>query len=208
MDDKEQNLSKQPITIALAGNPNVGKSTIFNGLTGMRQHTGNWPGKTVAQAQGTFSMSGQEYRLIDLPGTYSLASHSEEEEIARDYICSGSAQILMIVCDGTCLERGLHLLKQIISLDQVKDTGTPLILCINLCDEANKKGIEIDFRLLQDVLQIPVINCCARCAGSLNLIRQCIADTYGQHFSYNCLDFCPKQLAQETVRYTLSLIHI
>ena len=202
MDDKEQNLSKQPITIALAGNPNVGKSTIFNGLTGMRQHTGNWPGKTVAQAQGTFSMSGQEYRLIDLPGTYSLASHSEEEEIARDYICSGSAQILMIVCDGTCLERGLHLLKQIISLDQVKDTGTPLILCINLCDEANKKGIEIDFRLLQDVLQIPVINCCARCAGSLNLIRQCIADTYGQHFSYNCLDFCPKQLAQETVRYT------
>ena len=203
MDDKKQTLESRPITIALAGNPNVGKSTIFNGLTGMRQHTGNWPGKTVAQARGSFSMGSQEYLLVDLPGTYSLAAHSEEEEIARDYISSGEAQLLMVVCDGTCLERGLHLLKQILSLEQVKDAGTPSILCVNLCDEAGKKGIEIDFQLLQDVLQIPVLSCCARCAGSLNAIRQCIAETCGQQFSYNCLDFCPKRLAQETVRYTL-----
>ena len=86
MDDKKQTLESRPITIALAGNPNVGKSTIFNGLTGMRQHTGNWPGKTVAQARGSFSMGSQEYLLVDLPGTYSLAAHSEEAEIARDYL--------------------------------------------------------------------------------------------------------------------------
>lgn len=194
MDDK--------VTIALAGNPNVGKSTIFNGLTGMHQHTGNWPGKTVASARGTFTYHDREYLLVDLPGTYSLAAHSEEEVIARDYICSGEADMTMVVCDATCLERGLHLLKQIVSLDFVKDTGTPLILCVNLCDEAGKKGIEIDFGLLQDVLQIPVIHCCARCAGSLEVVRETLRDASGMHCSYDCLDFSPKQLAQETVHYT------
>lgn len=139
---------------------------------------------------------------MDLPGTYSLAAHSEEEVIARDYICSGEADMTMVVCDATCLERGLHLLKQIVSLDFVKDTGTPLILCVNLCDEAGKKGIEIDFDLLQDVLQIPVIHCCARCAGSLEIVRKALRDASGMHCSYDCLDFSPKQLAQETVHYT------
>lgn len=192
----------QSVTVALTGNPNVGKSTIFNGLTGMRQHTGNWPGKTVAMAQGTFFVHGQEYLLIDLPGTYSLAAHSEEEVIARDYICSGTADMIMVVCDGTCLERGLHLLKQIIDLDYIKENGTPLILCINLCDEARKKGIEIDFRLLQDVLQIPVLSCCAHCASSLDGIRLTAAENCGLRFNYDCLDFDPKQLARETVIYT------
>lgn len=190
------------VTIALAGNPNVGKSTIFNGLTGLHQHTGNWPGKTVASARGTFTYLDREYLLVDLPGTYSLAAHSEEEVIARDYICSGEADMTMVVCDATCLERGLHLLKQIVSLDFVKDTGTPLILCVNLCDEAGKKGIEIDFSLLQDVLQIPVIHCCARCAGSLEVVKETLRDAIGTHCSYDCLDFSPKQLAQETVHYT------
>lgn len=139
---------------------------------------------------------------MDLPGTYSLAAHSEEEVIARNYICSGEADMTMVVCDATCLERGLHLLKQIVSLDFVKDTGTPLILCVNLCDEAGKKGIEIDFDLLQDVLQIPVIHCCARCAGSLEIVRKALRDASGMHCSYDCLDFSPKQLAQETVHYT------
>lgn len=194
MDDK--------ITIALAGNPNVGKSTIFNGLTGLHQHTGNWPGKTVASARGSFTYHDREYLLVDLPGTYSLAAHSEEEVIARDYICSGEADMTMIVCDATCLERGLHLLKQIVTLDYVKENGTPLILCVNLCDEARKKGIEIDFNLLQDVLQIPVICCCARCAGSLEVVRKTFHDTSGTHNSYDCLDFSPKMLAQETVHYT------
>ena len=190
------------VIIALAGNPNVGKSTIFNGLTGMHQHTGNWPGKTVASARGTFTCHGREYLLVDLPGTYSLAAHSEEEIITRDYICSGEADMTMVVCDATCLERGLHLLKQIVSLDFVKDTGTPLILCVNLCDEARKKGIEIDFDLLKDVLQIPVIHCCARCAGSLEVIRETLRDATGMRCSYDCLDFSPKQLALETVHYT------
>lgn len=198
----QQTLVEHPITVALAGNPNVGKSTIFNGLTGLRQHTGNWPGVTVASTQGSFFVDGQEYLLVDLPGTYSLAAHSQEEMIARDYICSGQADITMVVCDGTCLERGLHLLKQIVSLDHIRDSGTPLILCVNLCDEARKKGIEIDFELLQDVLQIPVICCCARCASSFREIRGALRDSVGQRFSYDCLDFCPKQLAAETVRYT------
>lgn len=190
------------ITVALAGNPNVGKSTIFNGLTGMRQHTGNWPGVTVASARGTFHVDEQEFLLVDLPGTYSLAAHSQEEIVARDYICSGEADQILLVCDGTCLERGLHLLKQILSLDYIIDSQTPVILCINLCDEAQKKGIEIDFELLQDVLQIPVLGACARSASSLAEIRQTLKDTIGQHFSYDCLDFDPKQLAAETVRYT------
>lgn len=194
MDDK--------ITIALAGNPNVGKSTIFNGLTGLHQHTGNWPGKTVASARGSFTYHDREYLLVDLPGTYSLAAHSEEEVIARDYICSGEADMTMVVCDATCLERGLHLLKQIVTLDYVKENGTPLILCVNLCDEARKKGIEIDFDLLQDVLQIPVICCCARCADSLEVVRKTLHDSCGSKGSYDCLDFSPKMLAQETVHYT------
>lgn len=188
--------------IALAGNPNVGKSTIFNGLTGMHQHTGNWPGKTVASARGEFQVGEETYELVDLPGTYSLAAHSEEEEIARDFICSGEAQLTIVVCDATCLERGLHLLKQILALEYVKDNGVPVILCVNLCDEAGKKGIEIDFELLQDVLQLPVVSCCARCSKELTVLKDAIHETYGHALNYSCLDFSPKRLAEEVVRYT------
>lgn len=199
MDDKA---TSRPVIIALAGNPNVGKSTIFNGLTGLRQHTGNWPGKTVASATGTFTIDSEDFLVVDLPGTYSLAAHSEEEVIARDYICSGEADMSMIVCDATCLERGLHLLKQIIALDYIRDTGTPLILCINLCDEAGKKGIRIDLELLQDVLQIPVLCTCARQPESLELIRETFRENKTTRISYDCLDFNPKLLARETVQYT------
>lgn len=192
----------RPVTVALAGNPNVGKSTIFNGLTGMHQHTGNWPGVTVASARGTFTIENRSYLLVDLPGTYSLTAHSQEEEIARNYLGSGEADLIMLVCDGTCIERGLHLLKQILSLNQVKESGTPVILCVNLCDEADKKGIVIDLELLQDVLQLPVIRCCARCADSLKYIRHVLSETCGQRLSYDCLDFNPKALAQAIVRYT------
>lgn len=188
--------------IALAGNPNVGKSTIFNGLTGLKQHTGNWPGKTVASAKGEFQVNGQSYLLVDLPGTYSLAAHSEEEEIARDFLCSGEADAVMVVCDATCMERGLHLLKQILALDYIRDNGTPLILCINLCDEASKKGICIDFSLLQDVLQFPVLPCCARCSKDLAQVKQTVHDAVSTTGNYQCLDFSPKELAKETVQYT------
>lgn len=189
--------------IALAGNPNVGKSTIFNGLTGMQlQHTGNWLGKTVALARGEFSVGDVTYELVDLPGTYSLSAHSKEEEIAKEFICSGEARLIMVVCDATCLERGLHLLKQILDLDYIKDNGVPVILCINLCDEAGKKGIEIDFELIQDVLQLPVISCCAHCPKELAALKTAVHETYGHTLNYSCLDFSPKRLAEEVVRYT------
>ena len=137
--------------IALAGNPNVGKSTIFNRLTGMHQHTGNWPGKTVATAFGAYSYKDYDYTLVDLPGTYSLLSHSQEEEIARNYICFGEADAVVVVCDAVCLERNLNLVLQILEItDQV-------IVCVNLLDEAAKKHIKIDLKKLSTLLGVPVI---------------------------------------------------
>ena len=142
-------------TIALAGNPNVGKSSIFNCLTGLHQHTGNWPGKTVSNARGTFSWRGTDFTLVDLPGTYSLRSGSVEEEIARDYIKSGEADCVVCVADATCLERSLNLILQIYQL-------TPrLIVCVNLLDEAEKKHIRVDLTLLSRLLHVPVIGTCA-----------------------------------------------
>ncbi len=156
----------------------------------------------MASARGTFQYGGKDFLLVDLPGTYSLSAHSEEEVIARDFLCSGEADLIAVVCDATCLERGLHLLSQITRLDFVRDQGLPIVLCVNLCDEAGKKGISIDFSLLEDVLQIPVVPCCARCACTLQAIRQSIFDAWGQRFSYDCLDFSPKALAAESVSYS------
>lgn len=137
--------------IALAGNPNVGKSTIFNGMTGLKQHTGNWPGKTIMKATGSYFYKGEEYILIDLPGTYSLLGHCAEEDIAKEYICSGEADLVLIICDATCMERNLNLVLQ--TLPIAKNT----IVCVNLLDEAYKKGIEIDLPLLSNYLGVPVI---------------------------------------------------
>ncbi len=195
-------MENKKIVAALAGNPNVGKSTIFNGLTGLKQHTGNWSGVTVAAACGEFHFHEQDYILVDLPGTYSLTTHSKEEEVARDFINSEKADIIIVVCDATCVERGLHLLKQLVEQEHIRNHGTPLILCINLCDEAHKKGIQIDFELLQDVLQLPVISCCARCPKDLLALKQLLHNSYQTVNDYHCLDFSPKRLAEETVRYT------
>lgn len=138
-------------TIAFAGNPNVGKTTLFNTLTGMHQHTGNWPGKTVANATGIYKYKGKKLLLVDLPGTYSLMSNSTEEEIARDYICSKSADIYVVVVDATCLERSLTLALQILNLTN------NVVVCVNLLDEAKKKSIDVDLDLLSKLLGVPVI---------------------------------------------------
>ena len=136
--------------IALAGNPNVGKSTIFNNLTGMKQHTGNWPGKTVSNARGYCRSEKRGYVLVDVPGAYSLTAASPEEELARDFICFGGADAVLLVCDGSCLERNMKLLLQ------VMETGKPVLLCVNLLDEAESRGIHIDLKALEEQLGLPV----------------------------------------------------
>lgn len=147
---------KKPWLIALAGNPNVGKSTVFNSLTGLHQHTGNWPGKTVASAQGEYAFRGEKYRLIDLPGAYSLAAHSAEEEIARDFLCFQQPDACIVVCDATRLARSLNLVLQI------RELCPRTIVCLNLMDEARKKGIVIHIRRLEKELGLPVIPTAAR----------------------------------------------
>ncbi len=142
--------------IALAGNPNVGKSTLFNALTGMHQHTGNWPGKTVETAQGSCRHGDIGYTFIDLPGTYSLFPHSAEEEITRDFICFGQHDAVLVVCDATCLERNMNLVLQVLE-------STPkAVVCLNLSDEADKKQIRIDAQKLADRLGVAVIPTVAR----------------------------------------------
>lgn len=137
--------------IALAGNPNVGKSTVFNNLTGLKQHTGNWPGKTVANAQGIYKHKGRNFILVDIPGTYSLMAGSAEEEVARDFICFANPDACIIVADATCLERNLNLLLQTLEI------SSDVVLCVNLMDEAERKKINIDFKELSRLLGIEVV---------------------------------------------------
>ena len=127
-----------------------GKSTIFNGLTKMNQHTGNWPGKTVESACGICKFNNKDLLIVDLPGTYSLMSNSEEEEIARDYICSKKADCTVVIVDATCLERNLNLVYQ------VMEKTEKVVVCVNLLDEAEKKGIHIDLEKLENLLNVPV----------------------------------------------------
>ena len=155
--------------VALAGNPNVGKSTLFNALTGLRQHTGNWAGKTVATARGEYVFEGREYQLVDLPGTYSLAAHSQEEAVARDYIESGQADAVVVVCDATCLERNLILVLQVLEL-----TGKVLV-CVNLLDDARRLGIQVDLPALSQRLGVPVVGTAAGRQEGLDELKGAIA---------------------------------
>ena len=139
------------IVVALVGNPNVGKSTIFNSLTGMNQHTGNWTGKTVSSAFGKYNYNDEDFILVDLPGTYSLTPNSKEEEVTRDFIAFYNPLVTVIVIDATSIERNLNLVLQTM---EVTDN---IILCINLMDEAEKKNIKIDIDLLKEELNIPII---------------------------------------------------
>jgi len=162
--DNEENI------IALIGNPNVGKSTIFNALTGLNQHTGNWPGKTVESASGSYIYNNIKYTLVDLPGTYSLFSSSKEEEVSRDFICFSKHNLIVIVLDATMLERNLNLATQII------ETNSNVIVCLNLMDEAKKKNINIDINKLKDILNVPVISTCANDKKSLKKLVKLIEE--------------------------------
>lgn len=165
---KGKEVKKAEYTIVLAGNPNVGKSTIFNSLTGMHQHTGNWPGKTVANATGKMEYKDSIFKIVDIPGTYSIMSNSEEEEIARDYICFGNPDVTIIVLDATCMEKNINLLFQIMEITK------NIIVCVNLLDEAKKKKIKIDLKKLQEILGVPVIGTIAQKKKTLENLKECI----------------------------------
>jgi Fe2+ transport system protein B len=149
-------VSNVDYVIALAGNPNTGKSTVFNRLTGLRQHTGNWPGKTIARAEGGFAYESKRFKLVDLPGTYSLRSASPDETVAREFILFGRPDVTIVVVDANCLERNLNLALQIL---QITDRA---VLCLNLMDEARANGVDVDARGLARELGIPVVPCTAR----------------------------------------------
>lgn len=150
------NMDRYDFVVALAGNPNTGKSTLFNSLTGLRQHTGNWPGKTVTRAEGGFAYQGSHYKLVDLPGTYSLLSTSTDEEIARDFILFGQPDVTVIVVDATRLERNLNLVCQVLEI-----TGRAVV-CLNLMDEAERHRLTVDERSLARELGVPVVPAAAR----------------------------------------------
>ncbi|PNT92315.1 ferrous iron transport protein B [Clostridium thermosuccinogenes] len=156
--------------IALAGNPNVGKSTVFNSLTGLNQHTGNWPGKTVTNAQGRHRHKDKNFILVDIPGTYSLMANSVEEEVARDFICFGNADAIVVVTDATCLERNLNLVLQTLEITD------KVVVCVNLIDEAKRKKINVNCSELSKILGIPVVPTIARNYLGLNELMDAVYD--------------------------------
>lgn len=183
-------LKESDQVIALAGNPNVGKSTVFNQLTGMKQHTGNWPGKTVSNAQGYCNVHGQGYVLVDIPGCYSLMAHSQEEEVARDFICFEHPDAVVVVCDASCLERNLNLVLQVI------EAADKVIVCVNLMDEARKKKIHIDFQLLSVRLGVPVIGTEARSKKGLGQIFEALESWTGDSLSQKELITYPEYIEE------------
>jgi ferrous iron transport protein B len=161
-------VDKAQFTVALAGNPNTGKSTVFNALTGLRQHVGNWPGKTVSRAEGAWRHQGYTFKLVDLPGTYSLLSTSADEEVARDYLLFGAPDCTVAVVDATCLERNLNLVFQILEI-----TGR-VVVCVNLLDEARRRGIAVDLKALEARLGVPVVGASARNGEGLGQLRDAV----------------------------------
>jgi GTPase len=155
--------------VALAGNPNTGKSTLFNALTGLRQHTGNWPGKTVTRAEGGFVYNSVRYKLVDLPGTYSLLSASQDEEVARDFILFGQPDCTIVVTDATALERNLNLVMQVMEITD------KVVVAVNLMDEARRKGLEVDTRSLSRDLGVPAVPVTARTGEGIPALLESVA---------------------------------
>lgn len=164
------NMARWDYVVALAGNPNTGKSTVFNALTGLRQHTGNWPGKTVTRAEGGFEYDGKRFKLVDLPGTYSLLSTSLDEQIARDFILFGQPDVTIVVADATRLERNLNLVLQVL---EITDRA---VVCLNLMDEAHRHGLSVDERQLARDLGVPVVPTAARRGEGLPELLQTVRD--------------------------------
>lgn len=156
--------------VALAGNPNTGKSTLFNALTGLKQHTGNWPGKTVTRAEGGYQFNNVRYKLVDLPGTYSLLSASQDEEVARDFILFGQPDCTIVVTDATALERNLNLVLQVMEITD------HVVVALNLMDEAKRKGFEVDARSLARDLGIPAVPITARTGDGVHTLLATVAD--------------------------------
>ena len=159
--------------VALAGNPNTGKSTVFNALTGLRQHTGNWPGKTVTRAEGGFEYGGHKYKMVDLPGTYSLLATSLDEEVARDFILFGQPDVTIVVVDATRLERNLNLVLQVLEITN------RAVVALNLIDEARRHGLQIDERRLARDLGVPVVPMVARQSEGIPELIQAISEVAG-----------------------------
>jgi ferrous iron transport protein B len=157
--------------VALAGNPNTGKSSIFNMLTGAKQHVGNWPGKTVERVDGRFTHDDEEFKLVDLPGTYSLNASSPEEMIARDFLVGGEPDAAVVVVDAANLERNLYLVIQVL------ETGVPTVVAVNMSDVARSRGLEIDPEILSNHLDTPAVATVARTGKGLDDLRREIAAT-------------------------------
>jgi len=161
-------LGRHDRVVALAGNPNTGKSTLFNALTGLRQHTGNWPGKTVSRAEGGFEFNKVRYKLVDLPGTYSLLSASHDEEVARDFLLFGRPDATIVVTDATALERNLNLVLQVMEIT------SRVIVAVNLMDEARRKHIEVDVRSLSRDLGVPAVGIVARTGEGIRALLEAV----------------------------------
>lgn len=181
--------------IALLGNPNVGKSTVFNSLTGMKQHTGNWPGKTVDCSMGRYEHKGKTYDIYDLPGTYSLIPHSKEEEVVRDFICYDEYDAIVVVCDAVCLERNLNLALQVMSVCK------NVVICVNLMDEAEKKMIKIDLNGISKELNVPVIGMVARSKIGLEDLKDVVQELISRKNVKYVNEFCTKVSDENTTQF-------
>jgi Fe2+ transport system protein B len=178
-----EKLKEEDYVIALAGNPNTGKSTVFNALTGLHQHTGNWPGKTVVNSQGKYGHKDKDFIIVDLPGTYSLLASSVEEIVARDFICFGKPDVTVVVLDATCIERNLNLLLQVLEITD------KVVACVNLMDEAKSKNIIINIAALSKELGVPVVPATARSNVGMNVLKDTIYD-----LCTNKIHTCPVQI--------------